>query len=232
VVEIKGIEKFASRDFPGHISSTVFLGACNFRCPYCHNAELVLRPGGIQTIPLDIFLTYLDGRKGWLEGVCITGGEPLLHEGCEDLIRIVKDRGLLVKLDTNGSFPVPLENLIAEGLLDWVAMDIKAPLERYREVTRSDVDLEAVVASVDLLKRSGVRTTFRTTVVPEFVGLTDIVKIGEWLDGAESFVVQSFVPHDTLDPAFLERRTYRRDELERILDAARPFFRETRVEGP
>jgi pyruvate formate lyase activating enzyme len=232
VVEIKGIEKFASRDFPGHISSTVFLGGCNFRCPYCHNAELVLRPGGIQTVPLDIFLTYLDGRKGWLEGVCITGGEPLLHEGCEDLIRIVKDRGLLVKLDTNGSFPGPLENLIAEGLLDWVAMDIKAPLERYREVTRSDVDIEAVVASVDLLKRSEVRTTFRTTVVPEFVGLSDVVKIGEWLDGAESFVVQSFVPHDTLDPAFLERRVYRRDELDKILDAAKPFFQNARIERP
>jgi pyruvate formate lyase activating enzyme len=232
VVEIKGIEKFASRDFPGHISSTVFLGGCNFRCPYCHNAELVLRPGGIQTVPLDIFLTYLDGRKGWLEGVCITGGEPLLHEGCEDLIRIVKDRGLLVKLDTNGSFPGPLENLIAEGLLDWVAMDIKAPLERYREVTRSDVDIEAVVASVDLLKRSEVRTIFRTTVVPEFVGLSDVVKIGEWLDGAESFVVQSFVPHDTLDPAFLERRVYRRDELDKILDAAKPFFQNARIERP
>ncbi len=232
MVEIKGIEKFASRDFPGHISSTVFLGGCNFRCPYCHNAELVLRPEGIQTIPLDIFLTYLDGRKDWLEGVCITGGEPLLHEDHEDLVRVTKDRGLLVKLDTNGSFPEPLGKLLGEGLLDWVAMDIKAPLERYREVTRSDVDLEAVVTSVDLLKGSGVRTTFRTTVVPGLVDKADVVKIGEWLDGAENFLVQSFVPHDTLDPAFLERRPYGREELEDILEAAKPFFHDVRIEGP
>ena len=232
MVEIKGIEKFASRDFPGHISSTVFLGGCNFRCPYCHNAGLVLRPGEIQTIPLDIFLSYLDGRTGWLEGICVTGGEPLLHEDSEDLIRVVKDRGLLVKLDTNGSFPASLGKLLAEGLLDWVAMDIKAPLERYREVTRSNVGLEDIVASVDLLNRSGVRTTFRTTVVPGFVGRRDIVKIGEWLDGAESFLIQSFVPHDTIDPAFMERRVYGRAELEEILEAAKPFFREARIEGP
>ncbi len=230
MVEIKGLEKFASRDFPGHISSTVFIGGCNFRCPYCHNAELVLRPGGIPSIPMDIFLSFLDGRKGWLEGVCVTGGEPLLHADTEDLIRVIKDRGLLVKLDTNGSFPAFLERLLGEKLLDWVAMDIKAPLERYREVTRSPVDLESIVASADLLKRSGVRTTFRTTVVPGLVDRSDVVKIGEWLDGAETYLVQKFVPHNTLDPSFLERRSYGREELDEILEAAKPFFHEARLE--
>ncbi len=141
LVEIKGIEKFSSRDFPGHISSTVFFGGCTFRCPYCHNSQLVLEPETIPSMAADYFLSYLDGRKGWLEAVCLTGGEPLLHEDIEEIIRVVRERGLLVKLDTNGSFPDRLEALLALGLLDRVAMDVKAPLERYREVTRSAIDL-------------------------------------------------------------------------------------------
>ncbi len=232
MVEIKGIEKFSSRDFPGHISSTVFLGGCTFRCPYCHNSELVLRPETIQTMPVDIFLSYLDGRKGWLEAICLTGGEPLLHEDVEDLVRVVRERGLLVKLDTNGSFPERLEGLLAAGLLDWVAMDIKAPLERYREVTRSNVDVESIVRSTDILRNSGVRHTFRTTVVPGFVGKEDVVKIGEWLNGAANYFIQKFVPQTTIDPAFLEVKPFSRAELEDIVAAARPYFRDVRIEGP
>lgn len=232
MVEIKGIEKFASRDFPGHISSTVFLGGCTFRCPYCHNADLVLRPGEIQTMPMDIFLSYLDGRKGWLEGVCLSGGEPLLHDDIEDLVRVVRDRGLLVKLDTNGSFPGRLEKLLADGLLDWVAMDIKAPLERYRETVRAPVDVEDIVRSADLVRGAGIRTTFRTTAVPGLVGPGDIVKIGEWLRGAASYVIQQFEPHDTIDPAYLEVRPYERKELEALVEAARPFFGDVRLEAP
>jgi len=232
MVEIKGIEKFSSRDFPGHISSTVFLGGCTFRCPYCHNADLVLRPEGLQTVPVEIFLSYLDGRKGWLEGICVSGGEPLLHEDLEDLVRVIRDRGLLVKLDTNGSFPDRLEKLLVDGLLDWVAMDVKAPLERYREVTRSSVEVEAIVRSADLIRQSGVRSTFRTTVVPGLIGRDDITRIGEWLRGGESYLIQQFVPHTTIDPAYLEKKPYSREELDILVEAARPFFKEARVEGP
>ncbi len=232
MVEIKGIEKFSSRDFPGHISSTVFLGGCTFRCPYCHNADLVLRPETIQSMAADYFLSFLDGRKGWLEAVCFTGGEPLLHEDIEDLIRVVRERGLLVKIDTNGSFPDRLEALIALGLLDRVAMDVKAPLERYREVTRSNVDLERIVRCVDLLRGSGVKHTFRTTVVPGLVGKDDIVKIGEWLNGAEHYVVQQFVPQTTIDPAYLEVKPFGRPELEEIVAAAKPYFGDVGIEAP
>ena len=232
MVEIKGIEKFSSRDFPGHISSTIFLGGCTFRCPYCHNSELVLRPETIPSMDADYFLSYLDGRKGWLEAVCFTGGEPLLHEDLEDLIRVVRERGLLVKLDTNGSFPARLEGLLAAGLLDWVAMDVKAPLERYREVTRSNVDLERVVRSADLLRNSGVRHTFRTTVVPGLVGKEDVVKIGEWLNGAAHYLIQQFVPQTTIDPAYLAVKPFSRAELEEIVAAAKPYYDEVRIEGP
>lgn len=231
MVEIKGIEKFSSRDFPGHISATVFLGGCTFRCPYCHNADLVLRPETIPSMPMDLLLSFLDSRRGWLEGVCVTGGEPLLHEDVEDLIRVIRERGLLVKLDTNGSFPERLEGLLQAGLLDWVAMDIKAPLERYREVTRTNVEIERIVRSADILIGSGIRHTFRTTVVPGLVGREDVVKIGEWLRGAASYVIQSFVPQTTIDPAFLDVKPYGREELEAMAVAARPYFGEVRLEG-
>lgn len=230
MAEIKGIEKFSSRDFPGHISSTVFFGGCTFRCPYCHNADLVLRPETISTMAADGFLSYLDGRKGWLEAVCFTGGEPLLHDDLEDLIRVVRERGLKVKVDTNGSFPDRLEALLALGLVDWVALDVKAPLERYREVTRSEVDVEKIVRSADLLRAAGVRTTFRTTVVPGLVGREDVVKIGEWLRGVPLYVIQPFVPQTPIDPAYLAVKPYSRAELEEIAAAARPFFGEVRVE--
>lgn len=232
MAEIKGIEKFSSRDFPGHISSTIFFGGCTFRCPFCHNAELVLQPETIPTMSADWFLSYLDSRKGWLEGLCFTGGEPLLHDDVEDLIRVVRERGLLVKLDTNGSFPDRLEALLALGLVDWVAMDIKAPLDRYREVTRSTVDVEKIVRSVDLLRSSGIRHHFRTTVVPGLVGQDDVVKIGEWLRGEDRYLIQQFVPRTTIDPAFLEVKPFPRAALEEIVAAAKPYFGEVAIEGP
>ncbi len=232
MVEIKGLEKFSSRDFPGHISSTVFFGGCSFRCPYCHNSQLVLEPETIQSLAADFFLSYLDGRKGWLEAVCLTGGEPLLHEDLEELIRVVRDRGLLVKLDTNGSFPDRLEALLGLGLLDRVAMDVKAPLERYREVTRSSIDLEKIVRSVDLVRGSGIPYLLRTTVVPGFVGKDDVLRIGEWLEGAASYAVQPFVPQTTIDPAFMAIKPFGRAELEDIAAAARPFFGEVLVDAP
>jgi pyruvate formate lyase activating enzyme len=232
LVEIKGLEKFSSRDFPGHISSTVFFGGCSFRCPYCHNSQLVLEPETIQSMAADYFLSYLDGRKGWLEAVCLTGGEPLLHEDLEDVIRIVRERGLLVKLDTNGSFPDRLEALLGLGLLDRVALDVKAPLERYREVTRSSIDLEKIVRSVDLVRNSGIPYLFRTTVVPGFVGKDDVLRIGEWLEGAASYGIQPFVPQTTIDPAFMAIKPFGRAELEDIAAAARPFFGEVRVDAP
>jgi pyruvate formate lyase activating enzyme len=232
LVEIKGLEKFSSRDFPGHISSTIFFGGCTFRCPYCHNSQLVLEPETIPSMAADGFLSYLDSRRGWLEAVCLTGGEPLLHEDLEDIVRVVRERGLLVKLDTNGSFPDRLEALLGLGLLDWVALDVKAPLERYREVTRSNIDLEKIVRSIDLLRSAGIKHTFRTTVVPGFVGRDDVVQIGEWLEGAESYLVQSFVPQTTIDPAFLGIKPFSQAELEAIAAAARPYFREVRIDRP
>jgi len=231
LVEIKGIEKFAPKDFPGHISSTVFLGGCNFRCPFCHNSDLVLRPEIIPTFPLDYFLSFLDSRKGWLEGICISGGEPLFHDDLETLLILIKDRNLLVKVDINGSFPSRLEDLIQKKLIDHIAMDVKAPLTRYQEVTRATVNEEDIVRSVDIIRNSGLGYVFRTTLVPGLVGPEDIKKICQMLDGANIFQLQQFVPLNTLDSQYLQKKPYRREEVQGLAKIAEPYFSEVRIEG-
>jgi pyruvate formate lyase activating enzyme len=231
LVEIKGLEKFSPKDFPGYISSTVFLGGCNFRCPFCHNSDLVLRPEILPTFPLDYFLSFLDSRKGWLEGICISGGEPLLQDDLETLLILIKDRNLLVKIDTNGSFPSRLENLIRKKLVDHIAMDVKAPLKRYQEVTRATVNEEDIVRSVDIIKNSGLGYVFRTTLVPGLVGPEDIKEICQMLDGAKIFQLQQFVPLNTLDSHYLQKKPYRREEVQGLARIAEPYFSEVRIEG-
>lgn len=231
MVEIKGLEKFAPLDFPGHISSTIFLGGCNFRCPYCHNADLVLRPQTLPTFPMDYFITYLDSRKGWLEGICISGGEPLLEENLEVLLRVIKDRNLLVKLDTNGSFPERLEELIASKLIDHIAMDVKAPLRRYRAVTRSDVAEEDIVRSIEIVRHCGLPYMFRTTVVPGLVGEEDLSEIAEILEGAKLFQVQQFSQRNTIDRNYLMIKPFSPEEVKAMVEKIRPRFEEVRVQG-
>lgn len=231
MVEIKGLEKFASKDFPGRISSTVFLAGCNFRCPFCHNADLVLRPETIQTIDLNFFLSYLDARKGWLDGLCLSGGEPLLQEEVEVLARVIKDRGYQLKLDTNGSFPERLDYLIKQELVDAVAMDIKGPLERYPEIVRVPVDVKKIDRSVEIIRNSSLEYTFRTTVVPGLITEEDLLKIAEWLKGARVFQLQQFVPNNTLDPAFLKVEPYPATAFKRWQEILSPYFEEVIIEG-
>ena len=231
MVEIKGLEKFAPKDFPGFITSTVFLAECNFRCPFCHNADLVLRPNTLPTFPMDYFIGYLDSRKNWLEGICVTGGEPLVHEDLELLLYIIKERNLLVKLDTNGSFPSRLEDLIQKKLVNHVAMDVKAPLEKYQEVTRSKVNSEDIRESIDIIKNSGLEYVFRTTVVPGLVGNKDIEKISKMLDGAKVFQLQQFLPKNTIDADYQQKKPYSREELQAFAKIAEPFFLEVKIEG-
>ncbi len=231
MVEIKALEKFAAKDFPGTISSTVFLGGCNFRCPFCHNADLVLRPESLPGLSLDLFLCFLDARKGWLEGVCVTGGEPLLQDHLEDLLSVIKERGLLVKLDTNGSRPDRLKDLLGEGLVDWVAMDVKAPLERYQAVTRSAVAEADIVRSIGLIKNSGLEYMFRTTVVPGLVGPEDVLTIARQVGGARLYQVQQFFPQDAIDPRYRHVQPFSREEVMAAADSVRPYFDEVRAEG-
>ncbi len=231
MVEIKGLEKFAPQDYPGVLASTVFLGSCNFRCPYCHNAELVLNPDGFPTFPIEYFIDFLDSRKGWLEGICITGGEPLLHQDLEEFLSLLKRRELLVKLDTNGSFPFHLESLLGKNLLDSVAMDIKAPLEKYEEVVMAKVKGEDIQKSMEIILNSGVDYVFRTTVVPGLVGQDDLVKIGQMLQGAKVFQIQRFVPVNTLDPHFEQKETFSKEEILAMAKKVEVFFNEVKIQG-
>jgi pyruvate formate lyase activating enzyme len=231
VVRLKGLEKFASKDYPGYLTASVFLGGCNFRCPFCHNADLVLRPDSLPDLDWAGFLTFLDERKGWLEAVCVSGGEPLLTSELETLLRAIKERGFLVKLDTNGSLPGRLEEVLASGLVDAVAMDVKAAPGKYWPTVRREVDEEDIRRSADLLRGSGVEHYFRTTAVPGLIAEEDLVAIGRWLEGAELFQLQAFSPRNTLDPEFLEVAPYGKETMERLADAVRPFFKEVRLEG-
>lgn len=231
MVEIKGIEKFAPIDFPGYISSTVFVGGCNFRCPFCHNAELVLKPQSLPTFPMDYFLSYLDSRKNWLEAVCVSGGEPLLHDELDVLLQIIKGRNLLVKIDTNGAFPEKLEELIKAGLLDSVAMDIKAPLDKYEKITAVPVDTDNVRRSIKIIQRSGLDYIFRTTVVPGFIDENDIEEIGQLLKGSKSYQIQQFKPVNTLDKTFEKIKPFGREKLQVFADRAGPYFEKVRIEG-
>jgi len=231
LVEIKGLEKFAPLDFPGHISATVFLGGCNFRCPFCHNADLVLRPEALDTMPLDYFITFLDSRRDWLEAVCVSGGEPLLQEDLEVLLRVIKDRNMLVKLDTNGSLPERLRELIGAKVVDNIAMDIKAPLSRYKQVTRSEVSEDDIVRSIELVRGSGLPYTFRTTVVPGLIGEKDLLEIAQMLHRAKRFQIQQFSRRNPVDKMFAQIDPYPEEEIHRLAGLVKPYFDEVRIEG-
>jgi pyruvate formate lyase activating enzyme len=173
---------------------------------------------------------FLDSRRDWLEGICITGGEPLLHPDLGDFLSFLKKRKLLVKLDTNGTFPARLEGLIVKNLVDSIAMDVKAPLDRYEEVTRTKVDRENIRKSVDIIMKSNLEYVFRITAVPGLIDEEGMAEIGRILEGAKVFQIQQFVPVNTLDPAFERLKPFKREELRALGQSVERFFSEVRME--
>lgn len=224
---VKGIQKLTLVDYPGKVACTLFLFGCNFRCPYCHNPELVVDDGTPPISEEEIF-KFLEKRKKFLDGVCITGGEPTLHDDLPEFIRRIKDLGYSVKLDTNGTRPKMLRQLIVEGLVDYIAMDVKAPLEKYENVVKVKVDVYNIVESIEIIKAFP-EHEFRTTVLPELLSKEDILTISRWLKGAKRFFIQQFKPTKTLDKSFLEGQTYLAKELEEICGKVGAFFRVCRV---
>lgn len=192
-MKIKGLQKLTLLDFPEKLACTVFLGGCNFRCPFCHNASLVRPEGEGEDISEEEFFSFLESRRGRLEGVCLSGGEPTLHRELPEFLKKIKALGFAVKLDTNGYRPEVLRELLSEGLVDYVAMDIKSSPESYgRCVGIEDLDLKPIYESAAQLMEGKVDFEFRTTVVKELHTKEDIVSIGRWLAGEESFFLQSF----------------------------------------
>jgi len=228
-VPIKGIEKLSVIDYPGKSCAIVFLAGCNFRCPYCQNPDLIKRPGSLPDIKEEEILDFLRERRKWLDGVCISGGEPSLHSGLPAFIRKVRKEGFLVKLDTNGSNPEMLEMLVKDGLVDYIAMDIKAPLEDYERVAGVKVRRSDIRRSAEIIMKSGVEYEFRTTVVPRLFRKGDMERIGKWLKGAERFFVQQFRTGVTLDRSFQKGTTLSEKELMGLAIIARRYFRHAGV---
>ncbi len=227
---IGGVQRFSLIDYPGKLSCIVFTQGCNFRCPYCYNRSLVLPEFFEETIEEEEFFSFLSRRKGLLDGVVITGGEPTVQEDLLRFVERVKSMGFLVKLDTNGSYPELLKLLIDRGLLDYIAMDVKAPLKKYTKVVRVDLYPDSIVRSVYLIRNSGVDYEFRTTVVRELLTPEDILKIGRFLKGSRRYALQRFVVTDTLlDPSFKECTTYSEEELEDMAEKLRKYIEEVVV---
>ncbi|MFH1075525.1 MAG: anaerobic ribonucleoside-triphosphate reductase activating protein [Pseudomonadota bacterium] len=218
IPSIKGFIEASFLDWPGKIVSVLFLPNCNFRCPFCHNHRLVKDGLSLEEIPLDQILARLSKLRGWIDGVCITGGEPTLHEGLTSLIAAIRAEGFLVKLDTNGTHPEILRYLVRDRLLDEVAMDIKSPLREhnYSVCAGVPVSVQQIEESIDLLMGCGVAYSFRTTVVPGLLEEDDIYEIARRVKGATRLLLQNFNPHDPLDPALKHTKPYSEESLAKM----------------
>ena len=190
---IKGLQKLTLLDYPTKTACTIFTGGCNFRCPFCHNASLVLDVNEGEKYETDEVLSFLKKRQGLLDGVCVTGGEPLLQKDIKEFLKAIKEMGYAIKLDTNGYSPEKLMEIAEEGLIDYVAMDIKNCKEKYSETAGIDIDISKIEKSVDFLMASGIDYEFRTTVVKEYHTLSDIERIAQWISGAKRYYLQNFV---------------------------------------
>ena len=236
-VRILGWSKTTLLDYPGRVASTLFLQGCNFRCPYCHNPEIVLHEevDGQAPVDLDEVIIYLTTYSRMLEGVCLTGGEPLLQKGLPEFCRKIRGLGLQVKLDTNGSLPERLEPLLDASLLDYVAVDIKGPPDKIRAIARTAVPetelVAATEATVEMLRASAVPYELRTTLVPGLFDEDDLTHLGEWLEGSHRYFLQQFRPGRCLDPLFCDLPAHPPDYLKEQAEVLSGFFAECSVRG-
>ena len=229
-MKICGIMKLTLLDFPEKTACTIFTGGCNFVCPFCHNASLVVRANEQQIIPEEEILSFLSKRTGLLDGVCITGGEPLLQPDIEDFIKKIRSLGFLVKLDTNGSFPDKLKSVVNKGLVDYVAMDIKSSPENYGKVIGVDnFDIAPVRESVEFLIGGNVDYEFRTTLVSELHDENDIVKIGQWINGANKYFLQNFV--DSGDIIGSNFTAFSKDKMLYFKDILKKYVNHVEIRG-
>lgn len=228
---LSGLQKLTLLDYPGKVACTVFTAGCNFRCPFCHNAGLVLPDRLFQDITEEEIMAFLKKRAGILDGVAVTGGEPLLHKELPAFLRQVKDLGYLVKLDTNGSFPDRLEALLSEGLVDRVAMDIKNSPDLYAKTAGiAHLDLADIERSKNLLLTGSVEVEFRTTVVKGLHSRESLIEAAKWIAGAKEYYLQQF--KDSGDViAISGLSAYDENEMHALADAVKPYVPGVQVRG-
>lgn len=229
-MEIHGLVKTTLLDYPQHVATTVFTGGCNFRCPFCHNKDLVLHPTSVPLISEDSFFSFLKKRQGILDGVCITGGEPTLQPDLVLFIRKIKDLGFLVKLDTNGYCPEILQLLLEEHLLDYVAMDIKNSPEKYALTAGLfNLNLDKINRSIALLLACSIPYEFRTTLVSELHTNEDMIKIGQWIKGASAYFLQAYKESDTVISKGFTPCTY--EQMRHFIDLLRDDILRVEMRG-
>lgn len=226
---IKGLQKTTLLDYPSKVAATVFTGGCNFRCPFCHNASLVTRIEPQNEIPEEEVLSFLKKRRGILDGICITGGEPLLQKDIADFCKKVKELGLLIKLDTNGSRPNELRTLVSEGLIDYIAMDIKNSKSLYARTCGITEFPAGVEESVSLIMSGSIPYEFRTTVVRELHTKDSISELCQWIAGAERYYLQSFKDSgDLIEDGFSDLCA---GEMEELLAIAKAYVPTAELRG-
>ncbi len=223
-IPIKGFIETSFIDWKGHLSSVLFTGGCNFRCPFCHNSDLVLRYDEMDDVPLDFIISRLKRFKKWVDHIVITGGEPTIHKGLEDLIGIFKKQGMFVKLDTNGSNPHMLKRLVSHNMIDYIAMDIKGPIEGYNRWCGTEVDTEKIKESIRFIMDGRIDYEFRMTVVPFLHKEKDVYEVARYISGAKRFYVQNFRPKNTLDPSFMTIKPFTPDKIKEIRDNAAKYI--------
>lgn len=221
---IGGIQKTTLVDFPEKIAAIVFTQGCNFRCGYCHNPEILdfKQKANYKT---EEFMEFFKSRKGKLDGVVITGGEPTLQSGLYDFIKDIKSLNFAVKLDTNGTNPETLDKLIKDNLLDYIAMDIKAPFEKYKEITGTNCDLQNIKQSIQLIMNSNTDYEFRTTVLKSQLSFEDFENIGKMISGAKKYYLQKFVPSKILNNNLLNEKTYSESEFNEICQNLKKYIK-------
>lgn len=240
-MKIHGLQKTTLLDYPGHVAATVFTGGCNFRCPFCQNGSLVLAPESQPLIPVEEVLAHLRKRRGILEGVCITGGEPTLEGDLREFILQCRELGYLVKLDTNGYRPEVLGQLLQEGILDYVAMDIKASPENYgRAADCPNCDVERIGESIRLLRAGGIPYELRTTVVKGIHTVEEFEEIGRWLAGSPAYYLQAYrdggdilgEEHQAQGTAISGRmEAFTKQEMEEMAALARKYMDKVALRG-
>ena len=235
-MHIKGFIDLSMVDWDDKVSAVIFLPRCNFRCPFCYNVALVVTPDELPTIPFEKIESYLERHKEGIEGVVITGGEPTVHKDLPYLCKRLKNMGFMVKLDTNGTGPSMIKELIGDSLVDYIAMDVKAPLtrEEYSRATGVDAKgfIEAVKESMNILMESGVDYEFRTTVVPTIHAEEDIESISKALRGCRRYVLQNIKSEvKMIDPSFENLKPFSKEEMETLLGAARNYVKRAKIRG-
>lgn len=229
---VKGWIKTTLIDFPGQIASILFLGGCNLRCPMCHNADLVLRPAALPDIPLELIFDHLKKNAGKLTGVVVSGGEPCVNARLIPMLRQFRAMGLAIKLDTNGFYPNILGEILAEKLIDYAAIDVKAPPEKYALLCGlPSVDMDRFQQSLDLLIESRIDHEFRTTVVPNLILEKDVAAIAQWLPPQSTYILQQFRPQNCLDPAYNDLIPYPVDVLRRMQARAEESLNAVSIRG-